>query len=223
MTLCSAFLDPSGADEETHYLYINDIPGIINHKETSACSVQFSPATGLKNEMTCIQEQELESAISSNNFIPRCRTTNTDLYDGCQCMIDVWGAVPRLGQCFCVDEKGDMLPNTLQFVPKDDSWQRICVEELQCANSDVTYTASSNVIEISQPEEQPQLPEVFMIEQSWTQSIQSMLISLLALSGIVFMTAIYFLVNRTCKSKLQKVSLNKFYAEEQVPMKHDMA
>lgn len=137
LTLCSALMHPSRTADESNYVYIDNIPGFIRHKETTSCNVEFSPAKYIRNDVLCIDEQRLAFA-SGSNYIPRCNSGNTSLYDGCQCDI---GDSKTLGQCFCVDQQGNMLDNTLMYVPDGVQFEKICVQDLQCANSEITYTA----------------------------------------------------------------------------------
>ena len=83
--------------------------------------------------MSCVEEKLLAAAAESD-YIPKCRTDNPSLYDGCQCDI---GNLRQLGQCRCVDESGNILPDiNARYVEDQDSFKRVCVEELQCENSE---------------------------------------------------------------------------------------
>eukprot|EP01083_Nonionella_stella_P032612 89263_1 len=53
LTLCSAFLHPDKPEEPADYLFIDDIPGYLYHQESKSCSVDFAPATYLRNDITC--------------------------------------------------------------------------------------------------------------------------------------------------------------------------
>ena len=135
LTLCSAFLNPDIADDESHYIYIDNIPGILQHRETTSCTVEFEPAEYIRNDMTCFEEQRL-SFSSQSNYIPQCQAGNTSLYDGCQCSIE---DSLTLGQCSCVDDRGNQLPNKLAYFEGNTPWQKVCVEDLQCDNSKIEY------------------------------------------------------------------------------------
>eukprot|EP01083_Nonionella_stella_P244329 850494_1 len=133
LTLCSAFVDPVvAADREKHYIYIDNIPGVIHQKETTACIVDFGVVKYLRNDMTCADEQRLAIAIGAT-YIPLCDASDPAYYDGCQCeIVDKWTEAV----CYCVDEKGNIKDAKTKVV--NTNWAATCVSDLMCANSGVT-------------------------------------------------------------------------------------
>ena len=87
---------------------------------------------------SCAEKQAL--AIEAGDaYIPRCQSANTAKYDGCQCTVG-----DTTQQCRCVDEdSGDTITNKFAYVDDDDEWERVCVDELECSNSEVTWNDTS--------------------------------------------------------------------------------
>eukprot|EP01084_Bolivina_argentea_P164157 285431_1 len=135
LTLCSAFLNPKTKTDESHYIYIDNIPGVVHHKETTSCTVQFQSANFIRNDNDCSNEQKLAIA-SGSNYIPTCKSTDNTLYDGCQCDV---GDSRTLGICWCSDQHGNALDGkTYQIETLDGSYQEACVDKLKCLNTEVT-------------------------------------------------------------------------------------
>jgi len=135
LTLCSALINPDGnIDNNNNFIYIDNIPGVISHKETTTCQVQFTPAQYIRNDMTCYEEQRLSIADESN-YIPKCNTNNGgNQYDGCQCSNG-----DDISVCWCVDELGNQLNGKAHQITDDMSNQQVCTQILQCSNTQYTY------------------------------------------------------------------------------------
>ena len=103
LTLCSALLHDKDEADESDIIYIDGIPGTIEHKETTACEVQFGPSEYVLNEVSCAEEQKLAIAAGAT-YIPRCKSADSTLYDGCQCDI---GDSLTMGVCWCSDNTGN--------------------------------------------------------------------------------------------------------------------
>ena len=209
LTLCSAFVNPTTTNDASHYIYIDNIPGVITHKEVTSCNVYFDAAQYVRNDITCIEEQKLAFA-SGSDYIPKCKSTDPDLYDGCQCDI---GNSLTLGQCMCVDKLGNILSNKLAYVSDGESFEKVCVQDLQCNNTEITYNNSqSSASSLPNISPQPQSPTI----QNISQLIQSWLFSLLALFFIIFLVfKICKSLNMNNKDSYSKV-LNQECDEEQV-------
>ena len=184
LTLCSALIHPSATEDESNYIYIDNIPGVINHKETTSCVVQFGPTEYVRNDMTCSEEQRLAFA-AGHTFVPRCQSNSEDLYDSCQCDI---GDSETLGQCFCADSTGNMEVNKFAYVEDGDDWARVCVQELQCTNTEVVYNGS---IQEPLPNHDiiidPKSKLTTLTFGESIQNIQSVLISIFLCLGIIFL------------------------------------
>jgi len=142
LTLCSALLHDKDEATEDDFVFIDGIPGILKQKETTACKVQFGPSEYVRNEVACAEEQSLAIAAGAT-YIPRCQSTDSSLYDGCQCDI---GDSLTMGVCYCVDETGNALENQMyQF--GDETFEEVCVNVLGCDNSEVTTGASAVAVE----------------------------------------------------------------------------
>eukprot|EP01083_Nonionella_stella_P020125 55788_1 len=129
LTLCSAYTQPDAdGSDESHYIYIDNIPGFIAHKEVTACEVQFSAAEYLRNDLSCAEEQQLSISMIADYF-PRCREDGT--YDGCQCTKDH-------SVCWCADDAGNVIDGKSMEIADGLLWQDACVNKLECQNSDVT-------------------------------------------------------------------------------------
>ena len=136
LTLCSALISPGAAGNESNYIYIRDVPGSLYHSESISCDVSFGPATPLQNEVPCDQEAKLAVA-SGATYIPRCDSTDSSLYDGCQCDI---GDSLTMGVCWCSDESGNQLNGEIhQFGDEVSSFEEVCSEILKCSDSDVEW------------------------------------------------------------------------------------
>eukprot|EP01083_Nonionella_stella_P138663 421998_1 len=140
LTLCSAFVHPDKPEEPSDYIFIDNIPGYIYHQESKSCSVDFAPATYLRNDITCAEEQQL--AISTGaTYMPLCNEADADIYDGCQCeIVDS----RTLAVCYCVDQTGNIIDGKTQVVEASTSgaWRSVCTEQLKCNNSAVTSSSS---------------------------------------------------------------------------------
>eukprot|EP01083_Nonionella_stella_P066826 176314_1 len=140
LTLCSAFLHPDKPEEPSDYLFIDNIPGYLYHQETESCSVDFEPASYLRNDITCAEEQQL--AISTGaTYMPLCNEADADIYDGCQCeIVDS----RTLAVCYCVDQTGNIIKGQTQVVENGTAgaWKSVCTEQLKCNNSAVTSSSS---------------------------------------------------------------------------------
>ena len=106
---------------------------IIDKIVTASCSVNFEPAEYLRNDIECVEEQQM--AISSGAYyVPLCQQQNTSLYDGCQCEI-VDGRTSAV--CYCVDPFGNILGAgpKVKVVEGESSWQSVCVNDLKCSSA----------------------------------------------------------------------------------------
>ena len=147
LTLCSAFLNPAAAANNDNFIFIDNIPGVIQHKKKRACTVQFEPAIYLKNDMNCDDEQQLAISIGSN-YIPLCQSNNNTLYDGCQCDI---GDSRTLGVCWCSDKFGNKLNSKTKQIEDGMSKEEVCIFELECDNTEIIINcakAQKHAIEI---------------------------------------------------------------------------
>eukprot|EP01084_Bolivina_argentea_P120849 214243_1 len=129
---------------ESHYIYIDNIPGVISHKEVTACQVNFKAAEYMRNSITCAEEQEIQ-IHAGGTFIPICKSINYEYYDGCQCDIgnDKW----TRPWCFCCDKFGNKILDEAMYIENGMTWEQVCVQELNCADiTEVTYTQSKNTI-----------------------------------------------------------------------------
>ena len=145
LTLCSALINGNGQATQDDFVYIDDIPGTIEHMETTACEVQFGPAEGVPNEMSCAEEQKLAVA-AGETYIPLCRSTDSSLYDGCQCDIgDSRSSDRRRDICWCSDESGDALDDKVHQFSTDISFEEVCVRVLECSDSEVAEPSSAAV------------------------------------------------------------------------------
>eukprot|EP01084_Bolivina_argentea_P013484 25318_1 len=138
LTLCKAFLDPFATQDETDFIYLDNIPGTIKSKERKTCDVNFDPAVYIRNDISCAEEQQV--AISTGSYyIPTCQADNSTSYDGCQCKR---GEHLNLVVCWCSDDKGNKISDKTMQVPVSMSYQQICVEKLQCSGTSLIYDTS---------------------------------------------------------------------------------
>eukprot|EP01084_Bolivina_argentea_P294130 506012_1 len=138
LTLCSAFLSPSAINSEDNYVVIKDIPGVLGHREVTACTIQFQPAKYVDNKMKCEEEKKL--AISKEiGYTPRCKDDGS--YDGCQCQVG--GETGEVTICWCVDASGNPIDTKTMTVKSGTSFEQVCIGELRCGNSEVGALVSS--------------------------------------------------------------------------------
>ena len=124
----------------------------------------------------------------------------------------------------CVDDYGNMLTNELMYVGDGDDWQRICVEELACSNSDVSYNGNgaARVDSVHIDEPKPSLLNVGNL-----QTIQSLTVWILEVMGILLSLLIGFYIkklinNANDKEDWQQQKEKLINDEEIIPIKDDM-
>merc|ERR1712129_427528 len=119
--------NPAHPDDPQNFIYLNNIEGVLNKQETTTCNVDFAPAEALRNDITCIEEQQM--AISSGAYyIPTCREDEPSLYTPCQCESVFTKTSPV---CYCVDELGNIVDNQMKEKISETTLDEICAL-LQC-------------------------------------------------------------------------------------------
>eukprot|EP01084_Bolivina_argentea_P161107 280476_1 len=145
LTLCSYYIEydkneNSEPMKENHFEYLYGVPGKIEIVQTSACKVEFEAPKYLNNQLTCHEEQAL-AFLSQDIWIPVCNVEDSELYDGCQCVI---GDKLTESECICTDIYGNLIDDGSGIVVDATfGWENTC-RSLNC--SDSKYTGQSIVV-----------------------------------------------------------------------------
>jgi len=174
--------------------YVYGIPGTISYHETTACEVQFGPAVPVANEMTCAEEQGVAIAAGST-YIPRCQSSDSSLYDGCQCDI---GDSRTMGVCYCVDPLGNPKENQIyQF--SDETFEEVCVNVLSCDGTEVTVAESREVsksVSETEPKAEPRDYIGTGLDDEWMKDRRNLVWMATATLAVSFVAIAMYVVTK---------------------------
>merc|ERR1712129_545006 len=131
--------NPAHPDDPQNFIYLNNIEGVLNKQETTTCNVDFAPAEALRNDIGCIEEQQM--AISSGAaYIPTCREDEPSEYSPCQCeSVDTRTSAV----CYCVDTLGNIVDNQMKEMISESTTDEVCAV-LQCEQISETTTVPTD-------------------------------------------------------------------------------